>query len=200
MEPNLDRRYCLCMENPCLKTAIFYYIFEYKGDFNLFIADLQDTRGFWILKSEMFYFSRSLGTDGDFWNSAGLEAFISQQWRIHPADVGGEHACIPFLILSSNRGNAHVSRIKRHLLFQKRRFQVLLYLLTIKQRCPWDKGLDSPRVAFHPGRCLQSWAGIPKKGNPGERFTSQVTFYFHKQRWGEGQAAIFLLFLEGVIT
>lgn len=173
-------------------------IFEYKGDFTVFIADLQDTRVFLILKSKMFYFSRSLGTDRDFWNSAGLEAFISQQRRIHPADVGGEHAFIPFLILSSNRGNAHVSRIKCHLPFQKRGFQVLLYL-TIKQRCSWDKGLDTPHVSFHPGPCLQSWAGTPKKGNPGERFTSQVTFYFYKQRWGEGHAAVFLLFLEGVI-
>jgi len=40
----------------------------------------------------MFYLSRSVGTDGDFRNSAGLEAFISQQRGIHPADVGGEHA------------------------------------------------------------------------------------------------------------
>lgn len=96
----------------------------------------------------MFYLSRSLSTDGDFWNSAGLEAFISQQRRIHPADVGGEYAYIPFLILSSSHGNAHASRLKCHLQFQKRRFQVLLYL-TVKQSCHWDKALESPHIAFH---------------------------------------------------
>lgn len=110
----------------------------------------------------MFYSSRSLGTDGDFWNSAGLEAFISQQWGIHAADVGGEHAYMPFLILSSSHGNAHASRIKCHLQFQKRRFQVLLYL-TIKRSCHWDKGLESPHVAFHSWRCHRAALLQPAK-------------------------------------
>lgn len=153
----------------------------------------------------MFYLSRSLSTDRDFWNSAGLEAFISQQWRIHPADVGGKHAYIPFLILSGTHGDTHAFRINCHLQFQKRRFWELL-CLTIKQSCHWDKGIKSPLVALPLSgtvalccRSFQSCAATPKKSSSGQRFKSQVIFYFYKQRWGKGHMAIYLLFLEGVI-
>lgn len=76
------------MQNPYLKNEIF----ESTGNFYPFLYSLAKYQFLWILKNAMFYLSRSVGTDGDFRNSAGLEAFISQQRGIHPADVGGEHA------------------------------------------------------------------------------------------------------------
>lgn len=78
----------VCMQNLYLKNEIF----EYTDNFYLFVYSLAKYKFLWILKDEMFYLSRSVSTDGDFWNSAGLEAFISQQRGIHPADVGGERA------------------------------------------------------------------------------------------------------------
>lgn len=146
----------------------------------------------------MFYLSRSLGTDGDFWNSAGLEAFISQQRRIHAADVGGEHAYIPFLILSSSHGNANASRIECHLQFQK----VLLYL-TIH----WDKGLESPHVAFHSRRCRCAALPQPAKlrgdsqetQSGGRDSNHRLHFIFTNRGEEKGTRQFSLLFLEGVI-
>lgn len=130
----------------------------------------------------MFCLSRSLSTDGDFWNSAGLEAFISQQWRIHPADVGGKHVHIPFLILSSTHGNTYAFRINCHLQFQRRGFG---------NCCIWPSsrvvtGIKVPTCCFSllavlvccAAAACKTMQWLPRKAVQGKDSNHRVYFFF----------------------